>query len=132
MLVKELQIGDKVVRTVDGVTSEYIIISIIPPSQNQVYGFIGKVENGSSAALCGIGDQDFVNIGSDWYSAKDRSGEYSFDLIKTEEFEICENCEKAYSIDEMMYDRQGIPICPVCFAEIKDDPEFNIKEDEDM
>lgn len=132
MLVKELQIGDKAVRTDDGVTAEYVIISILPTIQEQVYRFIGKIENGSSAALCGIGDQDFVNIGSDWYSAIDRRGEYSFDLIKTEEFEICENCEKAYSIDEMMYDRQGIPICPVCFAEIKDDPEFNIKEDEDM
>lgn len=43
MLVKELQIGDKAVRTDDGVTAEYIIISILPTIQEQVYRFIGKI-----------------------------------------------------------------------------------------
>ena len=42
------------------------------------------------------------------------------------DFERCENCEKRLPMDEMMHDREGVPICPECYEQIKDDPEFKV------
>lgn len=47
------------------------------------------------------------------------------ELIEAEDLERCENCEKELPEDQMLHDREGVPICPECYNEIKDDPEFH-------
>jgi len=42
-------------------------------------------------------------------------------------FDRCDNCEKELPNDQMHYDRNGCPICPECWALLKDDPEFKVE-----
>lgn len=77
---------------------------------------------------------DYAN-GSRYYRCMIR--DESYDKAKTlidpdDELEMCENCEKYFHMDAMIHDREGVALCPECFDEIKDDPEFLIKDDEDL
>lgn len=67
--VKDLKIGDTVIQTVKGKSTEYKIIEIRNLYRMDILGFTGKIENGSSVALVGLPDNTYLNVGSDWYSA---------------------------------------------------------------
>lgn len=67
--VKDLAIGDTVIQVYDGISTEYKIIEIRDLHSTDIFGFIGKIDNGSSVALVGFPDNNYLNVGSDWYSA---------------------------------------------------------------
>lgn len=48
-----------------------------------------------------------------------------------DDMERCENCEKLFPSDQMLHDEEGVPICPECFEEIKDNIDFTSTEDEE-
>lgn len=67
--VKNLKIGDIVVQIYNGRSTEYKIIEIRNLQHPDILGFIGEIDNGSSVALVGFPDNNYLNVGSDWYSA---------------------------------------------------------------
>lgn len=39
-------------------------------------------------------------------------------------FDRCENCEQELPTEKMYYDSKGVPLCPKCWKELNENPDF--------
>lgn len=42
------------------------------------------------------------------------------------DLERCENCETRLPYEQMLHDREGVPLCPECIEALKGDPDFEL------